>query len=170
VRCPIAFEWRVVFGEGDTLKRSDTAAVTWLLNLCPGARQSIAAQSWWPINGAGPLQPAMGRDTYQAERSEHERGQSAIGEENRIVMWPIKLVSSRFIHPARRPKTAPGNPRNIPERRHRETTRGDGAIRNSNLIARTNTRERTKKSVDLQSTRPAARPARPAAIAPQRAF
>ena len=33
VRCPIAFEWRDVFGEGDTLKRSDTAAVTWLLNL-----------------------------------------------------------------------------------------------------------------------------------------
>jgi hypothetical protein len=37
VRCPIAFEWRDVFGEGDTLKRSDTAAVTWLLNLFPGA-------------------------------------------------------------------------------------------------------------------------------------
>src|ERR1700687_5790130 len=44
VRCPIAFEWRDVLGEGDTLKRSDTAAVTWLLNFVSRRRQSIAAQ------------------------------------------------------------------------------------------------------------------------------
>ena len=76
VRCPIAFEWRAVYGEGDILKRSDTAAVTWLLNLFPGA----GSQS----------RPNSG-------------GQTA------IVAHRRERVS--------RPKTARGNPGNIPERR-----------------------------------------------------
>ena len=34
----------VMFGESDTPKRSDTAAVTWLLNLFPDAGQAIVAE------------------------------------------------------------------------------------------------------------------------------
>ncbi len=38
------FRVGAIFGESDTLKRSDTAAVTWLLNLFPDAGQSIVAE------------------------------------------------------------------------------------------------------------------------------
>jgi hypothetical protein len=83
-------------------------------------------------------------------------------------MRPIKLVRSRFIHPARASKSTQNRPGESGkysretgiERRQQVTERLEIQ---TGLIARTHTRERTKKSVDLQS-------ARPAAIAHQRAF
>ena len=42
-----------MFGESDTLKRSDTTAVTRLPNLFPDAGQLIVAKSRWPNSDRG---------------------------------------------------------------------------------------------------------------------
>lgn len=71
VRCPIAFELARCFGESDTLKRSDTTAVTLLLTLFPHAGHQST-----PNNRGLPGIVIIARSLFPADGAAYERGKT----------------------------------------------------------------------------------------------